>query len=52
VPFNQPGLAANTLLAGRFTAAVEVERPAMVAVAVADEPTASDMGVAAVGGGA
>jgi NADH-quinone oxidoreductase subunit G len=26
VPFNQPGLAANTLLSGRFTAAVEVSR--------------------------
>jgi NADH-quinone oxidoreductase subunit G len=26
VPFNQPGLAANTLLSGRFTAAVEVGR--------------------------
>jgi NADH-quinone oxidoreductase subunit G len=26
VPFNQPGLAANTLLSGRFTAAVEVTR--------------------------
>jgi NADH-quinone oxidoreductase subunit G len=25
VPFNQPGLAANTLLSGRFTAAVELE---------------------------
>jgi hypothetical protein len=24
VPFNQPGLPANTLLSGRFTAAVEV----------------------------
>jgi anaerobic selenocysteine-containing dehydrogenase len=25
VPFNQPGLAANTLLSGRFTSAVQVE---------------------------
>jgi hypothetical protein len=25
VPFNQPGLAANTLLSGRFTAAAKVE---------------------------
>jgi predicted molibdopterin-dependent oxidoreductase YjgC len=25
VPFNQPGLAANTLLSGRFTAAVTLE---------------------------
>ncbi|HET9723074.1 MAG TPA: NADH-quinone oxidoreductase subunit G [Actinomycetota bacterium] len=51
VPFNQPGLAANTLLAGRFTAAVEIERPAMVAVAVSDAAQVADTGAAADGGG-
>ncbi len=34
VPFNQPGLAANTLLSGRFTAAATVEAFAVPEVAV------------------
>ncbi|HEU4354182.1 MAG TPA: molybdopterin-dependent oxidoreductase, partial [Actinomycetota bacterium] len=43
LPFNQPGLAANTLLAGRFTAAVELE-PTTVAV---EEPPGADTPAAA-----
>jgi NADH-quinone oxidoreductase subunit G len=46
VPFNQPGLAANTLLSGRFTAAVELQAGA------ADAPGArAEAPVAAVAGG-
>jgi NADH-quinone oxidoreductase subunit G len=52
VPFNQPRLAANTLLAGRFTAAVELEPAAMLAVAVSDEPQVAGAEAAAGGGGA
>jgi NADH-quinone oxidoreductase subunit G len=36
VPFNQPGLAANTLLSGRTSAAVEVELVAAAAAAIGE----------------
>jgi hypothetical protein len=51
VPFNQPGLAANTLLAGRFTAGVQIERPALVAVAQDDSRAVADARAVASGGG-
>jgi NADH-quinone oxidoreductase subunit G len=44
VPFNQAGLAANTLLSGRFTAAVELE-------AVAEEPEAPPVKAGVLAGG-
>jgi NADH-quinone oxidoreductase subunit G len=46
VPFNQPGLAANTLLSGRFTAPVEVEAVEAIEPASAASASSSE----AVGG--
>jgi predicted molibdopterin-dependent oxidoreductase YjgC len=43
VPFNQPGLAANTLLSGRWSAAVEIE-------AVTAEAATAEIGASAAGG--
>ncbi len=43
VPFNQPGLAANTLLSGAFTTAVEVE-PAEPAMDPTSEPATAAAG--------
>jgi hypothetical protein len=44
VPFNQPGFATNTLLAGGFTAPVEIEAEAPDATQAADSPETATVG--------